>query len=269
MIKEKKIKAQSRKILSQGNWSSIIISLSITAIFLFAAFSLLYLLLLSFDTVNTSNGEINSSKKLIAEIITFAFYIIVILISPIFNGFIKTCYNVSKGEKAFVGDTLYYFSNVKVYVKALRVNLFIIALLMIFSIVAFIIPFLFDNLLSNFLTTLLKTSTFSDIFDIVSVILWIAGGFLFFILSLKLVFAPFLFIENENMPTSFYITHSLAMSKKNFKNIFKLVLSFIPWLALCFFIFPIIYVGPYLAISVSTSVKWIIILEKEKNTLLC
>ena len=75
--------------------------------------------------------------------------------------------------------------------------------------------------------------------------------------------AQFLYIDNPNWEMKSYFKSAKIINKYHYYDNFKLCLSFLPWIASCYFVLPMFYVVPYFTESLATSAKWLIKLYKD------
>lgn len=256
MKTEKTIKAQARIALRQGNWATLVGCLAIMLISFLLIDFIYEALIYGFNLVNLSTMEFKKSGVILGSIFTILSFGLLILISPIINGFSKLCYNVAKNESCTSIDLFYYFRSFRLYFKALGLN--ILRYLIVFLIVlALSFPAGVMFLLSE------SFSSFNTYFQFVGIVLEIAGLIFSFCFYTKTVLCNYILAEDDSKNAAWYIKNSFQLSKGHNIDIIKLILSFIFWLLSCFFIFPIFYVIPYMGVSLGTSAKWLILLKKE------
>lgn len=101
---------------------------------------------------------------------------------------------------------------------------------------------------------------------IAGIALLIAGLIAYIFISAKYFLSQYLYAgSDEKRRLSEPIRTSIKYMKGNHDKYFKLVISFIPWLALSFFILPMFYTYPYINVSFANSARWLIKLGKEKE----
>lgn len=271
MIKtENIIKAQARNYLRQGNWSTLVGCLAVLFICFFLVYYVFGTLIFGFNLVNIHTGEIKKSGQLLGGIFFMIALLLLILITPIINGFFKLCYSVAKNQDCSSIDLFYYFKNPILYFKVILLNIlrFFIILLstIVFSIPASVMFFLSDNL-SGSSSALFQS--ISVILTIISAVLQIIGLFAVFCLYTKTVFCNYILADDDSKNAGWYIKESFKLSKGHNIDIIKLILSFILWILACFFVFPVFYVIPYMGVSLGNSAKWLIQLKKEASDLKC
>lgn len=261
---EKQIRFQAKDAL-KNKWVSPISGLFV----IIAAITLLVNLVYSagfLTNIFNEEGNLKNGFDIAFTTIVCTAVLIAVLISPLLNGFMKICYSLSKEEDTGFGDVFYFFLGNK-YFQTLQFNL-IISVRIIFNILIGLIPFFILNSITYFFSIqLLTTVAANDIFGYVSTALFILGIIIGVLLSIKLIISEFVFIENDGENLSDVFKTSRAVLKKHKTDLNNLFYSFIPWIALCFFVLPSLYVIPYFTTSFATTSKWLIKLQKEGNTL--
>ena len=243
----KKIRQQSKEILS-GHWVSALSALFVLLLFIFADFSVYALfscLFLAFKF-----NEILSFSVMIIAVLA-----VIVLTSPVINGYLKFHYNLSLSKEPDVSNLLDFFKNGR-YFKTVTFNisLFFRSLLplQIIGILLFTVLFIMQN------SIIIKIL---DAFLIVLNILYVLTELV------RLSTAEFLYIDNPDEDFSYYFKIAKTINKYHYHNNIKLTLSFMPWIALCYFVLPGFYVIPYFATSLATSAKWLIKLYKDGKIL--
>ena len=101
--------------------------------------------------------------------------------------------------------------------------------------------------------------SYSWVLAIPGVILMTFGIVLSVVLNSRYFPAQYLYVtsDEESRQAKDFIMLSVAIMKGNKKKYLLLLLSFLPWLALTFFILPGLYTVPYMAVSFANSAKWI------------
>lgn len=260
---EKQIRFQAKDAL-KDNWIS-----PLSGLFLLIAVNTLLVTLVYtagfFMNIFTDEGELKSGCVITYTIIVCSSVLIAVLISPLKNGFMKICYKLSNGEEADYGDMFYFFSGNK-YFQTLQFNL-ILAVKIIINILIGLIPFFILNITAwAFSLQLLTTVTANEIFSYANITLFVLGIIIAVLLSVKIIVSEFIFIDNDADDLAEVFAASRNILKKHKRDINNLFYSFILWIALCFFVFPALYVIPYITTAFATSSKWLIKLNKEGNT---
>ncbi len=84
------------------------------------------------------------------------------------------------------------------------------------------------------------------------------GTLLFVPMMLRYFLAPFLFTEDDALPAAESFRLSVERMSGFRGHVFVLGCTFIGWLLLCLFAFPLLYVLPYLAAAMANCAKWIL-----------
>lgn len=263
MRKEKIIKAQAKSALSKGCWSTLVgclaVMLAVFCFVLYAYYSLLY----GFNAVDFDSGEILESKELLASGLTVIFIFLLIAASPVINGFSKLCFDTAKYETCSAGDLFFYFKRPGLYIKALGLNILKGAYILLITLVCTLPSGLF------FAGAELLNGDFSYILRFFGGIFAITGICAAVVIHIRLVLCNFILAENESIKASACISQAFIISKGHTNDLIRLLISFIFWILLCFFVFPIFYVVPYMGVAFGNSAKWIIALKKEENPQQC
>lgn len=256
---EKQIRSQAKEALN-GNWTAVISGFFVICGALVTAY-VFTLAAGSLFNIWTEDGLLKRGCDGILTSIVCISVLIVILLSPFKNGFLKICYETTNGRKADFSDIFYFFKGNK-YLNTLQFNL-LIAVRIILNILIGLIPyFIFSLITYLFSIELMPTVTANEVVFIIKIVLISIGIAFAIINSSKYYLTDFLYIDNDGDTTDVFKA-SKAILKVHKKSLRKLFLSFVFWLALCFFIIPSLYVVPYMTTSFAQSSKWLIILYKE------
>lgn len=257
---EKNIRAQARNALS-GGWVTVIAAFFLLSMLIYLS-NCVIMSFSNFTNIFTDDGKIKSGADVTFTIISCSAVLILVLLSPFKNGFYKICYQLSNGEKADFGEMFYFFKGNK-YFTTLQFNL-ILALRIIVNLLIGLIPYFLLNLtVYLFSLQLLTTVAANEIIEIIRVILVVLAIVFAVFRSSALYITEFLFIEYDGECSSRLFKMSRAITKRHGKDLRRLFVSFLPWIALCFFALPAIYVFPYITTAFATSSKWLIKLYKE------
>ena len=263
MSTEKVIRNQAKQSL-KGNWS-----IFITA-FLFLCTVILFFLGIktvvsyAFNLVDTNAGYIIKGKELEYNIINFCSILVLIFLSPFVNGIYRMFSMVSQNKKIEITDIFYYFKAQYRYLKTLILNILLLIIFYSiscgFDIYAYICAFTGKNLQDNTNFGIIKLSLIAAM--LASAAIKVLVYFIFMHYSL------FAYASDDSM-SIFNCTFGLyGFSLRHILDTIKLLCSFIGWIALCFFVIPVLYVLPYIMNSFATSAKWLFALEKDRR-LLC
>ncbi|WRS26594.1 DUF975 family protein [Oscillospiraceae bacterium MB08-C2-2] len=96
---------------------------------------------------------------------------------------------------------------------------------------------------------------------LISCVLLILATILYTVHMMKYFLTPYLMAEDPKMSVGKAIRTSIRFTKGYRFSLFSFSLSFLGWILLCIFLFPILFVGPYLQTSMALYARYII----EKN----
>lgn len=263
MKTEKIIRSQSRNSLSKGNWPTLVGCLAILLIVFFIIDYAYYLLLYAFDTVDFSISQFKETKSFLINSFYILFFIMLFAASPLINGFSKMCCSVAKTDNCTADTLFFYFKNPGLYFKAVGLNV-IKCVFFILALSVCMIPAEVFSFAAEF-----TTGYFVEFFNCFAFIFTVLGIIASVLICIKLVFCNFVMAENENLKVFNCISLTFKISKGHTLDIFKLLLSFFFWILLCFFVFPVFYVVPYMGVSFANSAKWLIALKKEERPEQC
>lgn len=255
MNAEKNIKNQAREILRNGNFGKVVGVFAVLMMFVLLIYLCRYFLICTaLGEAYFEDGHALSSDETVRLItINTLTWIFAVFCSPVINGFLRFYFNTAKTGDGVFSDIFYYFDNKRLYANAMLFNL---------------------NLLIRFLPCLVLSisaiilfslgDTFYIVIGCVIAALFIV---LFFALFLR-YFASFgLFLSDDSQKSSEYFKKSVVIMKRYRKSVLKLILSFTGWIILSIVIVPLIYTVPYFAMSMLTSLKWIMYNESRTDAL--
>ncbi len=252
------VKKQAREFL-KGNWAVLIAAFAVLFVpFLFADIIETFILFLGIDNSDVKSFieafekmPINASICLAIEALKIT---AVVLFLPLISGITRVGAAVARGERARAFDIFYYFSRGR-YFDSLCFNLalllrvlFTAVLTLIPSIICAVAYYLFAD--NRIISTLMLI--FCIILGSCAVVATLA-------LTAKYFLAQYLYIDSRGGEAySAIIRRSIEYMKGNAEKYLMLFFSFVPWLLLCFFFIPLLYVFPYMTVSFANSAKWII-----------
>ena len=245
MKAEKMIKAEAKKSLS-GNWPA-----AISAIFvlLFIPVVAALIIVAAYGILGDSEmSELFSEDKLKTAVFILLHAVAVasvLLLSPLYNGFVRFFAKAANNEEAEMSDVFYFFDNGQRYKKAVAFMSGI--LVKCFGI------FLACEVMAAVAAALAENNDVLTVVSIVLVILGVVGAFLWIH---RFAFHVMLFSYKDYDAASAVKTGA-AIAKGNVGKLIKLTISFVPWLLLMFFVVPFIYVYPYMTCAYFVSVKYI------------
>lgn len=199
--------------------------------------------------------NLTSSLFIYARLDFFANIIFIILLFflfiPLLFGYLRFSWRIILGVTDNCISVFYYFSSLKKYFRIIKMELTFLFKAFLRGIV-FFIPALFVKLISQ--------EFFYKFFDF-NMPLWIGNlgpifnGLLSFalvmliFLMLKFYMAPMLIVADENMENSEAIYMSDLISKKSGIDFIFLFISFLGWIILSYFVFPLVFTLPYMILS--------------------
>lgn len=276
MNTEKIIRSEARTKLRNGNWST-----ALSIFFTLFASVLLVLFLQSFIVLGVQVvltplfnllAELEPAFSLEAEdsfsnlILTFAggtfgllaFALGFLFIFPLYCGVKKYFYNISKGEDGKFSDIFYYFSGKlkPCLLLGLRYGLMCVGKFIPCIAVTYI---LFLVIASNELGTLANS-----MLTLAAIATGIGGLCIWILWTSRQFLTIYLFIEDDSKPSVYYIKESERITNGALNSsVRKLMYSFGGWFLLALTGVGMLYFVPYCEMSLATSAKWIIQLQKE------
>ena len=251
----------------KGNTLPIISGLALCALIYVLLQNVMYVIMLAFDAINIDTEDMEVGKEL-PFYLTFAGVVIAgVLLSPFFNGMYKTAANAVINKNNEVTDLLYFFKGGRRYLKTLLVNMVMVLIYgtatSVFS--GAVRLLLVDGLgmkkgsLIHILGLSIKAS------DMTSFIVGLTSAvFAFFVYALFLHYPLCLYAIDDSGSAARYMFGYIGFSFRHFGAFFKLFFSMIGWILLCFFVAPVIYVGPYALCAAINSTRWLKKSDDEK-----
>lgn len=175
----------------------------------------------------------------------------VFVVLPLLLGALRCYWLVMWDKKSIVGEIFYYFASKTQYLKAIKMfwllclrALWIGALLLVPSVIT-------DVLSSAKIYELFHFSapSWASNLWVVSIFLKTLAGGILLAIMVKYYLAPFLIIADEQMDVREAIHKSTLLSKATGIDFVVLILSFIGWILLSLFIFPLVVTIPYFMVS--------------------
>ncbi len=257
MKTEQMIRRQARAAM-KGNMSKLIAAMGFVALTFLTIEYIKYFVLHLTGNIDFQSGEAFDSRSVLYLGIISAYVVIVLFLSPLLNGFLKSAANTAQKKKCESTDLFYYFKGAGRFFKTVLYNLLL-------------------GMLYFAVSGALNLSGYMDVFfhswynqapawNVDSFLVVLAGVVTAFIRILVfMIFVHYPLMAkalNDDIGIKDGVFSMLAFSVKNFRHIFKLAFSFIGWFALCFFVVPAIYVIPYFSVASLTSAKWLFALDK-------
>ncbi len=235
------------------------------------AISVMLITLLPFYIINgtTTALSIALSKVIGSEtlasflIFTLGYAITVIgnyLFSPLLNGFVRAYYKAADGNEMQVSNAFQYFQKGR-YSAALRLNLSLF-LRMLLPTALFYLPLIIFEIISvNAIPNFCGTVLYNDVYFLLAVL----STTLTVLYALRYLTVMTISADFEYMTTKQVFDYNKYIMKHRSGNAAKLIFSFVPWLLLCLLVLPMLYVIPYLSMSLCISAKWMIKAAFEVN----
>ena len=193
--------------------------------------------------------------------------ILFFILCPISLGVSRFYYIVSKGESPSVAEIFYYFKNKKIYLRSLSCGINIGLRMLLWGIVC-MLPGIITLFVSGTFTMAptidANLRLFALLLTILSNLFLIAGLVVYVVIILRYFLTPYVVISREELGVKECINISFRMMKGYRTSVFKLYITFIPWLVACFFVLPLLYVVPYFSTSKMSCAKWLMV-EIEKK----
>lgn len=265
MSSEKTIKQQTKKLLT-GNWGTVIASV-IFACVVFITIENLSTLTAFLLGVYNGSGELvkSASKENLLNYINIGEFVLLIFLSPVFNGIIKMLCNLSLHGKTEIFDMFFYFKSGYRYFRTCIFNLILSSIFMLFS---SLIDFAYSCLEDAVGKNLQDIANF-DIISvtlIITMVVAVALKILFYLIFVHYQIFTYATFDNISILKSVFGMYGFAF--RHLGSAIKMLFSFAGWILLCFFVVPAFYVLPYLTASMANSAKWLFMYDKDRG-LLC
>lgn len=177
--------------------------------------------------------------------------LLVVLFSPLFNGFVRLFYEASFTREFNMNNLFYYFGSGK-YHRALHLNLSF-AIRLMFPAVLFYLPlFAYYIFCFAYMDSFVGTMLYKDF----EFILMIMSSILLIIYSLKYFLVLTMFCNDDSIEARDLFRMSKEIMRDQKGSATKLFFSFTPWMLLCLLILPALYVVPYMTQSLCIGAKW-------------
>lgn len=186
--------------------------------------------------------------------ITAAVILLVFIFSlPLASGLFRMAAAAVNGGRVQCSDLFYYFEKGR-YAGALVFNLSLAIRKLLWVILSFL-----PAMACVVLQSVEMFSAFSWVFTLFGVMFMSLGIVLTIVLTAKYFLAQYLFVtaQTNTEQAKNAIRLSVEIMRGNRKKYISLLVSFLPWIALTFFILPGIYTVPYMMVSFADSAKWI------------
>ncbi|MGN1112333.1 MAG: DUF975 family protein [Acutalibacteraceae bacterium] len=185
---------------------------------------------------------------------TAAVILLVFILSlPLVSGFFRMAANAVNGGSVQCSDLFYYFEKGR-YAGTLGFNLSLAVRKLLWAMLSFL-----PAMACVYLQSVEAFSDFSWVFTISGALFMSLGIVLSVVLTAKYFLAQYLFAtaQTNTEQAKNAIALSIEMMKGNRKKYLSLLVSFLPCIALTFFILPGLYTVPYMMVSFADSARWI------------
>ena len=251
MKTEKLIKQQARAAM-QGNLSQLIAGAGVTAA-VFLLWEFIEYFALNELGVEETDDLLESGQWAVVPVIV-VIMALVLFSTPLINGFLRIAATAATRRKCDSLDVFYFFKTPALFFKTVVINMLLMLMVTVSSAVlnlsgwlSWVLPDLFGaspGLTAEFVLTAFVT--------VITVLLRV-------LLYMLLAHYPLMrYALNENIGTADCVFGTLGFSLRHFGKLFRLALSFAGWLALCFFVVPVLYVLPYFAVASVNSARWLL-----------
>ena len=251
----------------KGNTLPIISGIALCFLIYVLLQNVMYVILLAFDAINIETEDMEIGKEL-PFYLTFAGVVIAgVLLSPFFNGMYKTAANAVINKNNGVTDLLYFFKGGRRYLKTLLINMVMVLIYgtatSVFSGAVQLLLVEGLGMKKGSLIHILGLSIKAS--DMTSFIVGLTSAvFAFFVYALFLHYPLCLYAIDDSGSAARYMFGYIGFSFRHFGAFFKLFFSMIGWIVLCFFVAPVIYVGPYALCAAINSTRWLKKSDDEK-----
>lgn len=266
---EKQVKNQARAAM-KGNISKLIAAAGfVLAVFLL--FEYIGALVLGINGMIDLDSEtsFNTKDGLLVVLVEVAVVAALLLFSPLLNGFLRMAANTAVQKDCSSTDVLYFFRRRR-YAKTIIINMLLLMIFILTSTLLDVSQYcsvFFPQLSDVKITLNLYTISQQDFSIHINMLAAILVNVVSFIIKL-LVYMLFVhyplmaYALDDSIGIGKCVFVTMGFSFAHFKELFKLMLSFIGWFALCFFVVSAIYVLPYFAVASAMSARWLFNLKK-------
>lgn len=246
------IKQQARQML-KGNRVPIISGFIIVILALMAVVYTQNTLLYAFDQID-ENGMPYENFNITMLAVAAGSAFVLALLSPLLNGSVRLCANLTRNGTVSTGEMFYYFQSFALYAKTVLLNFVIFWFYTILS--TLLSPYHYASALMN--VRLEDTNPGEPQWWILTALFVVSVAFGIVIYTVVVQF-PLLVYAFE--PQRGVVGSTFALWPfffRNLGNMLSLMCSFLGWLLLCFFVVPALYVVPYYTVASADAVKWML-----------
>lgn len=257
MNTEKMIKQQAR-LAMRGNMTKLLAAAGVAALAFLMLEYLEYLVFLLLGAVDPATEETVSGSEGVVIAVTALYVFVVMLASPLLSGFVRMAAQVAATKDCRSLDVFYYFGSAHRYLKTVVLNLLLFLMWFVASSALNIsgwLQILHPGLFAAELS--MSPEGFLTLFtQIITVFVQV----LLYMLLVHYPLLSYAFDDSHTLVDYAFVT--IAFSVRHFWQLFRLMLSFAGWFALCFFVVPALYVVPYFAVAAANSARWLLELDR-------
>lgn len=252
MSVESTLKKQSKTILAKGNWAKSIVGF----LCVLTVLSLLYIMV-CIASLFMGEDPITTATPVTIAIgfgISMVGLAVVILLSPIYTGYIRFISECKNSETGDIQNIFYYFAKGR-YFDTVQLNLLLAVIQTLYLIICFA-----PGIASLVCAEIMPEH--KTMFQIIAVWLVIIGVLAYILISRLYVMTQYLYVADFHYKKEKDLVRaSLYMVKKNYSKIINLYISYLLWFLLCYFVIPVVFVYPYFKHSAVLSYSYIYEME--------
>lgn len=177
----------------------------------------------------------------------FFLLLAVLLLCPMIFGLIRFVWRFIYGADDSPITVFWYFTSKKLYLRGLHMTAAIVLRAVVFGFILFLPANVVKLFSGTYVYDLLDMPTPLWVSNLEPVIIFLkvtAGVILFFIM-LRYYLAPFLAAADEDMEISEAVHMSSVLARHTTLDFIYLAFSFLGWIALSLFMFPLVFTLPY------------------------
>ncbi len=266
MKAEKTINRQAREILAKGNLPAAV---GVTAVLAILVMTCIYLSALLTDTLNFIfemwGITVISDSVLLYYVVSGLFTIGALVFAlPVFLGAVRFYYTMAKDERACFSELFHYMAKGRYY-GTLKSMLRIIVSHFWQAVVCFLPGVLIFITAAASAAEKESLDFYNILWYAVSYAMIIGGIYLFSFVNSGKFLTMYLLIDINNIPAKNALWISEQAMRGYEKSVHRILLLYLPFLALCLAVIPLLFVIPYIMTSYAVSAKWIIKLQTKQN----
>lgn len=226
------VKLKAKEAL-KGNWINAIITALVISLAFFGGYIVFSLL---------------SSILPLAFSGLYLVLFVIFLLTPLVLGVIRNFWYLSYFKAIHPIHCFYYFSDKKLYSRALKLIGTLIAKIIGHSVIIFLPTIVFEIVSSEHLYKLLDIPIplWTTNFEYIAVFLRTMSIVFLFFVMMKYYSAPILVVSNDEMDIEEAIYMSKIISKGSLLEFIYLFFSFLGWIVSSFFYFPFLFTLPFM-----------------------